>query len=353
MEKDPALGKVPPHITAMASQPSSANMLNTRAMGTATTLQMHDEEQIALLLWVQNLRSEGIPVNRLLLKCKAMEVAQDLGFLPSQFKASSTWISGFIKRWKLSWRAKTRSGQSNHSQGEATLAEFSQRIRQVVLENEIDDIYNADQTDRMTAMLLAHTKVTKYPMFLVLKSSKSTVKKNVQENLTRRNGFGPRVWPESLSSTSDMPRACKNLKKVLLLWDDFSAHFGDEVVAYAPSCDVMLEKIPPTFTRICQPADVSWMKPMKAAMRKRWVSYLRAEIKHHSSSQDGFRLLPPTRSDLVEWVNDAWENLPRATVVNGFVKCNIIDTPANTPASNADDGTSSSTPTSTQTQAND
>ncbi|RQM29489.1 hypothetical protein B5M09_011993 [Aphanomyces astaci] len=87
------------------------------------------------------------------------------------------------------------------------------------------------------------------------------------------------------------------------------------------------------------------MKPMKAAMRKRWVSYLRAEIKHHSSSQDGFRLLPPTRSDLVEWVNDAWENLPRATVVNGFVKCNIIDPPVNTPATNADDGTTSSTPT--------
>ncbi|KAF0763555.1 hypothetical protein AaE_003181 [Aphanomyces astaci] len=94
------------------------------------------------------------------------------------------------------------------------------------------------------------------------------------------------------------------------------------------------------------------MKPMKAGMRQRWVSYLREEINHHSSSQDGFRLLPPTRSDLVEWVNDAWENLPRATVVNGFVKCNIIDTPVNTPASNADDDTTSSTPTSTQTQAN-
>ncbi|RHX98378.1 hypothetical protein DYB25_012373 [Aphanomyces astaci] len=397
--------KCRPHITAMASQPSSADMLNTRAMGTATTLQMHDEEQIAL--WVQNLRSEAIPINRLLLKCTAMEVGQDLGFLPSQFKASSTWISGFIKRWKLSWRAKTRSGQSNHAQGEATLAEISQRIRQVVLENEIDDIYNADQTginfeyipkhtfdargaktvwircsghdkDRMTAMLLADTKGTKYPMFLVLKTSKSTVKKNVQENLTRRNGFGPRVWPEIVklherhaSRLYANPTAWwnrdisiafleyhfghrkgKNLKKVLLLWDDFSAHFGDEVVAYASSCDVMLEKIPPTFTWICQPADVSWMKPMKAGMRQRWVSYLREEINHHSSSQDGFRLLPPTRSDLVEWVNDAWENLPRATVVNGFVKCNIIDTPVNTPASNADDDTTSSTPTSTQTQAN-
>ncbi|RHY55267.1 hypothetical protein DYB30_008129 [Aphanomyces astaci] len=94
------------------------------------------------------------------------------------------------------------------------------------------------------------------------------------------------------------------------------------------------------------------MKPMNAAMRKRWVSYLRAEIKHHSSSQDGFRLLPPRRGDLVEWVNDAWENLPRATVINGFVKCNIIDPPVNTPATNADDGTTSSTPTSTPTQAN-
>ncbi|KAF0707864.1 hypothetical protein AaE_013442, partial [Aphanomyces astaci] len=208
-------------ITSAASKPSTASNRTIRATGTATTLDFAAEENIAN--WVCQLRADGVPVSRLLLSCKALEVAKDLGFSTAQFKASASWVAGFFRRWELSMRAKTRSGQSNLAQGEAARDEFANRIQAVIQEHGIEEIYNADQTginyeylpketvntkgaktvwikcaghekDRMTAMLLADSKGTKYPLFLVLKSQQSKIKSVVQDNLTNRNGFGRQVW---------------------------------------------------------------------------------------------------------------------------------------------------------------
>ncbi|RHZ25593.1 hypothetical protein DYB31_004891 [Aphanomyces astaci] len=280
-------------ITQAASSPSSASNRTIRSTGPGTTLDSVAEENIAN--WVCQLRSDGVPVSRLLLSCKALEVAKDLGLSTAQFKASPS------------------------------------RIQSVIQEHAIEDIYNADQTginyeylpketinakgaktvwikcaghekDRMTAMLLADSKGNKYPLFLVLKSMESKVKKVVQENLTTR----------------------KNNKPVLLLWDDFSAHFTEDVVAYAKTVNVVLEKIPPTFTWICQPANVAWMKPLKACLRRKWVDHLRAEIDGSKMSDEPFKLRAPDRFELVEWVNDAWDSIARRTIISGFEKCHII-----------------------------
>ncbi|KAF0702467.1 Aste57867_7790 [Aphanomyces stellatus] len=334
------------HITAAAKRTSTSLNRTTRAIGTATTLSKEAEENIAK--WVSQLRSDGIPVSRQLLSCKAMEVAKYLGFTPQQFKASQTWVSGFLRRWRMAMRSKTRSGQANLAQGEKALEDFAMKIREVVQTQEIENIYNADQTginyeylpkqtvdskgsktvwikcaghekDRMTAMLLADSKGTKYPLFLVLKSQQSKVKKVVQDNLTNRNGFGKQVWREVEELHERHPsriygnptawwnesisiaflkyhfgyREGKDVKKVLLLWDDFSAHFTDNVIAYAQKVSVVLEKIPPTFTLICQPADVSWMKPLKAYMRRQWVQHLRSKIEQAKDSNEPFKLRAP------------------------------------------------------------
>ncbi|KAH9110359.1 hypothetical protein LEN26_013774 [Aphanomyces euteiches] len=297
-------------ITRAANDPSLSGKKNTRAKGIATTLSREAEENIAE--WVQELRSEGIPISKLLLKCKALEVASDVGLSTEQFKASPSWINGFIKRWKLSLRAKTRSGQQRLEEGEAALREFSDKINKIIDDEQIDEVYNAYQTginyeyipshtinaqgektvwircsghakDRMTAMLLADTAGNKYPLFLILKTAESKCSTTVQDNLTRRQGFGPRVWPEIESLHERHPsrifgnptawwnenisiefltyhfghRRGKNMKKVILMWDAFSAHFSPRVVACAEALNVILEKIPPTFTWICQPADVA------------------------------------------------------------------------------------------------
>ncbi|ETV67252.1 hypothetical protein H257_16495 [Aphanomyces astaci] len=109
-----------------------------------------------------------------------------------QFKASPSWMKGFMMRWGLAIRAETRSGQANVADGEKALAEFKTSIRKVIKDNRIVEVFNADQTginyeylpkqtmdkkgaktvwikvsghdkDRVTAMPLADSKGTKYP----------------------------------------------------------------------------------------------------------------------------------------------------------------------------------------------
>ncbi|KAH9098297.1 hypothetical protein Ae201684P_017513 [Aphanomyces euteiches] len=297
-------------LEAAASQPSLQGKKSLRAKGTSTTLTTSDEESLSK--WVNELRDEGIPVSNELLQTRALEIARDIGLGENQFKASIL--------------DQSRSGQADINQGEATLAAFSAHIREIVETNDIDFIYNADQTGinyeyipkktidktgtktvwikgcghdkvRLTAMLLADTNGVKYPLFLVLKSVSSTVKTVVQENLQKRNGFGCQVWREIEELQERHPsrifgnptawwnshismqflsyhfghRRGKPCKPVLLLWDDFSAHFTSEVCTLAKELNAILEKIPPRFTWICQPADVSWVKPMKTQMRRRWV----------------------------------------------------------------------------------
>ncbi|ETV77214.1 hypothetical protein H257_09101 [Aphanomyces astaci] len=447
------------------------DMRTLRKQGISTTLTRVAEENIAQ--WVSELREDGIPVSKTLLACKAMDAALEQGLAVNQFKASPSWMKGFMKRWGLAIRAKTRSGQANLADGEKALAEFktsiqkgsktvwikasghekdrvtamlladskgtkyppflvlkskASTIKEVVQENltqrhgfgrqvwkEIEDLeanfplqiygnpsawWNAGislrfldfhfghrrgqavdpvlllwddfsahftdevvqrakdlqasghDKDRVTAMLLADSKGTKYPPFLVLKSKASTIKEVVQENLTQRHGFGRQVWKEIEDLEANFPlqiygnpsawwnagislrfldfhfghRRGQAVDPVLLLWDDFSAHFTDEVVERAKDLQVYLYRVPPTFTWICQPGDVAWMKPIKASMRRKWVDYLQRSIELNGRGGGrALRLKCPERWDIVEWISDVWDELPTTTIVKGFEKCQIID----------------------------
>ncbi|KAF0724873.1 hypothetical protein Ae201684P_008451 [Aphanomyces euteiches] len=288
-------------INTMASSARTAKMTCRRDRGTGTTLSKEVEENLPR--WVQSMRKDGVPVTYDMLRAMALEAAVDMGLRDDQFRAGWHWVQGFKQRHGLSLRARTRTGQQTHDDGLAVLEQFSERIKKVVQDERIDRIYNADQTainyeylptktlnkcydntvwvkcggktkERMTAMLLADNTGFKHPLFLVLRTSKSKVKATVQENLTTRNGFGKRLWNDvvrlqerhgcqihgnptawwngSLSMKfleyHFAQRPDRATKKVLLIRDDFSAHFTEEVVAYAEELNVVLECVPPSYT---------------------------------------------------------------------------------------------------------
>ncbi|RHY65712.1 hypothetical protein DYB38_010596 [Aphanomyces astaci] len=300
-----------PLIERMASNPRTATMKCRRDLGTGTTLTAEAEEQ--LVQWVKGMRADGVPVTYSMLRIMALEAAIDLGLSEDEFRAGWHWVDGFKRRHGLSLRARTRIGQQTPEDGDEVLDDFAKRVQEIVAREGIDIIYNADQAavnyeylrtktlnkkgentvwvkcggktkDRMTAMLLADNSGTKHPLFLILRTSKSKIKAVVQENLTTRQGFGKRLWEsvEPMQAANGVvihgnPTAWWNAsismqflkyhfserhdratKKVMLIWDDFSAHFTDEVTAYAKELNVVLERVPPNYTWICQPADVAW-----------------------------------------------------------------------------------------------
>ncbi|RHY84729.1 hypothetical protein DYB35_014129 [Aphanomyces astaci] len=134
---------------------------------------------------------------------------------------------------------------------------------------------------------MADSTGKKYRVFLVLKTKASKVKGMVQENLTQRHGFGKTVVDFLRYHFAARP---DQDKKVLLLWDVFSAHFTEEVVACAAELNVLLEKIPPRFRWACQPAEVAWIRPMKAHLRQMWIDSIRLQVLRHKNQAETYQL---------------------------------------------------------------
>ncbi|KAG6621435.1 DNA binding protein [Phytophthora cinnamomi] len=60
-------------------------------------------------------------------------------------------------------------------------------------------------------------------------------------------------------------------KPVLLLWDNVSVHWTNEVIVCAKELNIELMLVPADYTCVCQPADVCRNKPLKQRIRSLWV----------------------------------------------------------------------------------
>ncbi|KAG1705316.1 hypothetical protein DVH05_004246 [Phytophthora capsici] len=237
-------------------------------------------------------------------------------------------------------------------------------------------------------MLLGDSDGCKYQPFIIFKSNPAKRADTQLQNNSERNGFGVTVWKEVLP-LQDIHR-CKiygnrtawwNSKlsieflryhfasrenvheNVLLLWDDFSGHWTDEVVDYATSINVVLLKVPPRYTYVCQPADISWNEPLKSRLRARWMKLLEIQLrsfkaqeaitrkkrndlvekvrKTHLTHYQGearaaieemrsqfddkpFKLNAPGRTTITEWTTECWYELTATTISSGFRKVGLL-----------------------------
>jgi len=134
-------------------------------------------------------------------------------------------------------------------------------------------------------MYFARSDGVQYDPFFAMKSLPSKKEDVALTNPRHQHGFGKVVWKEigpletKLSvvifgnscawwdSTLSMQfldchfANCDEYQPILLLWDDFSGHWTDEVEDYALMLNVYLLRGPPGLTGVCQPADVSWVLP--------------------------------------------------------------------------------------------
>ncbi|KAG6950556.1 hypothetical protein JG688_00014104, partial [Phytophthora aleatoria] len=77
-----------------------------RDVGISAALSSDTEESI--VVWVNELREEGVPVSTKMLTLKACELASDANV--KGFEASDKWVNGFKRRHRFSLRAPTRQG---------------------------------------------------------------------------------------------------------------------------------------------------------------------------------------------------------------------------------------------------
>ncbi|KAE9355077.1 hypothetical protein PR003_g3034 [Phytophthora rubi] len=256
-----------------------------------------------------------------MLKLQAQEMYQGSGGRPGAFKASWSWRKAFLRRHRLSIRRRTREGQTTPADSDIQSDEFNKKVHQRMQELGVSVVYNADQTgvnyeyfptttignrgqktvwvkcsgktkERVTAMLLAGSDGSKKEPFLVFKTRPSKNATTAHENKVLRHGFRRKLWSDVAGLqkgvhiygnsagwwNSDLSieflyvqfgRRENMHEPVLLLWDDFSGHWRQDVVIFARLINVELMKVPPGYTYACQPADVAWNKPLKDTIRKK------------------------------------------------------------------------------------
>ncbi|KAE9025304.1 hypothetical protein PR001_g10764 [Phytophthora rubi] len=131
------------HIIAVCDE-GKGHLQNLRYSGQATVLSSDAEGDI--VLWINSMRKDGCPVSSQMLKYKALEVAADEGLSPETFKASHSWRRRFMRRHKLSTRARTRQGQTTPEDAALAKEKLSSEVRAAIIEHGISNVYNADQT---------------------------------------------------------------------------------------------------------------------------------------------------------------------------------------------------------------
>ncbi|GMF65866.1 unnamed protein product [Phytophthora lilii] len=200
----------------------------------------------------------------------------------------------------------------------------------------------------MTVMLMADNTGRKYDPWVVLKMRPSKDADTRDENTLLRRGFSRRLWPSirTIEEENAVPIFTNGKgwwnsdlsllflqhhfddrdeqdAPVMLLWDDFSAHWTVEVVQYAAKKKVVLQRVPPGYTHCCQPADISWNKPLKDRLRGDWLLFLKRQCARLTACVED-KMRAPDRSQVVAWVRSAWDRLSKATIKSGFKKVGLL-----------------------------
>ncbi|OWZ12762.1 hypothetical protein PHMEG_00014027 [Phytophthora megakarya] len=181
-------------------------------------------------------------------------------------------------------------------------------------------------------MLFGYSDGCKNDPFIVFKNNPEKSIETQAINNSTRNGFGETVW-----------KKYNHCKVFIAVRSTEIAQHG-EVVGYANIINVVLLKVPPRYTYVCQPADVSWNQPLKSRLRERWIHVLKQQLSsfksQDSSRQQKRKALttkiakvhkehtqkdaPSKQPSITQWITEWWYELSGATITSGLRKVGLL-----------------------------
>ncbi|KAG4249893.1 hypothetical protein PC116_g2473 [Phytophthora cactorum] len=163
---------------------------------------------------------------------------------------------------------------------------------------------------RMTVLLLAASSGKRHAPFVLFKQPPSRIPATEAFNHREQLGFGRTVWRsvKPMQEASGIEIYCNTKgwwnsklalqwlehhfahcdsidEEVLLIWDEFSGHWTEEVREYAASINVLLFCVPGGYTSVCQPADIAWMRPYKLRLREQWIKDIQEQFREHREGE--------------------------------------------------------------------
>ena len=105
-----------------------------------------------------------------------------------------------------------------------------------------------------------------------------------------------------------------------LTWDSFACHLTDSVKEKLAKSKVHVVVVPGGCTKYIQPPDVSWNKPFKGHVTRKYDEWM-AEGTHEYTAQGNMKA--PPRRKIAEWILEAWQELDRNMISSSFRSCGV------------------------------
>ncbi|GMF28203.1 unnamed protein product [Phytophthora fragariaefolia] len=89
----------------------------------------------------------------------------------------------------------------------------------------------------------------------------------------------------------------------------------------------------------CQPADISWNKPVKGELRSLWIDRLKEQlVSYKQGASERLRkkteledeifciqkTLDQANANMADWIMSCWEKLSADTIISGFSKAGLV-----------------------------
>ena len=320
-----------------------------------------------LIRWILELRDLHVPVSVLALQEKAKGVVQPHN---PDFNATRGWVAKFFQRNRLSLHSRTSVSQKLPRQLEESISKFyadAGRFMRIgkyprSLVGNMDEtpaffdmvptksickigsrecVVRTSGNDKkhITIVLSAAADGTLLPPMLIFKgkTERTIGKLRVPEGFvvkTQEKAWMDKdlmiVWLDEIW-VKYVKKINKELglENSLLTYDAFSAHKTDTVASKLNENKSDALMIPAGCTSKCQPMDVCINKPFKAILRKCWVEHVNKAVEKMSTpTPSDYKLPPPTRQDMVDWVEKAFQIISddKDMIMKSFDVCGITTT---------------------------
>lgn len=110
-------------------------------------------------------------------------------------------------------------------------------------------------------------------------------------------------------------------KNCLLILDRASSHINQEIIDFLNLNNINYVIIPPGYTRFLQPLDVSINKPLKTAIKEKYLNFLQLHI--NEITENNFSI---TDENIINFINEIWntDDIIRKDIIkNSFLYCGI------------------------------
>ena len=110
-------------------------------------------------------------------------------------------------------------------------------------------------------------------------------------------------------------------KNCLLIFDRASSHINQEIIDFLNLNNINYVIIPPGYTLFLQPLDVSINKPLKTAIKEKYLNFLQLHI--NEITENNFSI---TDENIINFINEIWntdDNIRKDIIKNSFLYCGI------------------------------